>query len=520
MKTIIVPCDGATNIKVNVYDYDTLLELNSSSTETPTAKIDGMIFNSTTEEFEWFDSAIARLPRELRNAAVISPVSRGASAGLIDSNNKILDSADGKHTLAYTQNYSTETDREFAELCGDEIKFFIETGSISTLPGSLTLIKRLLFEELERPQILRKAERLAIYPVLMSGHFLGSYLEAANLAGNEHSYWMCHSGARNINSDPGTKSNICDKIKSFSRLIPKQTHLPYKPIDTINPYKAQFLNLPNNTTVLPGGHDTCFSHIPIASSFYQNFPKMKGKPFIHLEIGTWTMGALIGAFSPLSKDMFGKGIIVQGTVDGFPVLTSMYAGGSDFKYLKEQIESHGMKFESNDSLKTLSEVLHNNKCFVQPNINPSNRGHGPFPGLKGRIINEGYFFSSGERAFALSNLMSSLVTSHHIELISTDRNIPIVLTGGGAKGKLFGDILSSLIDRDVYTIYSPTGEPLVETTSLGAAIIGKAGCLNIHPYDTDISSLRISYRKSHRLDSSLISLLNRYRRTYFDSIRN
>ncbi|MEI6055845.1 MAG: hypothetical protein WCR55_07280 [Lentisphaerota bacterium] len=520
MKTIIVPCDGATNIKLNSYDFDTLKELSSVATETPTAKISGMNFNSSVEEFEWFDSAILKLPEDCRNAVAISAVSRGASAGLIGKNNELLDCADGRHTLAYTQHYSSETDKKFAELCGDEIDFFIESGSISTLPGSLTLIKRLLFEELERPHILEKAEQLATYPTLMSGHFLGkNYLQSSKLAGNEHSYWMCHSGARNINAIPGAKSRVCDKKKSFRRLLPEHSHLAYKKVGIVPTEKTKSLRIPDMTIVMPGGHDTCFSHIPITSSFYQNFPKMKGKPFIHLEIGTWTMGALIGAFTPLTKDMFGKGVIVQGTVDGNPVLTTMYAGGSDFKYLKQQTEARGLSFETKDAYKILSDVLTDNNCFVLPNVNPTNRGHGPFPALKGKIVNEKYFFSSGEKAFILANLMSSLVASYHIGLISDDKNVPIVITGGGAKGKLFGDILSSLTNREVYTIYTPYGEPLVETTSLGAAIVGKAGYLNIHPYEADISGLGITYKKSTPFEPVLSHNLKMYTVRYFDEIR-
>ena len=75
-KTIFVPCDGATNIKLNSYDFDTLKELSSDVTGTPVKKIDGINYNYSAKEFEWFNSAIAKLPKESKNAVVISSVSK------------------------------------------------------------------------------------------------------------------------------------------------------------------------------------------------------------------------------------------------------------------------------------------------------------------------------------------------------------------------------------------------------------------------------------------------------------
>ena len=92
-------------------------------------------------------------------------------------------------------------------------------------------------------------------------------------------------------------------------------------------------------------------------------------------------------------------------------------------------EGRSLCFESKNTEKILIEILKDNNCFVMPNINPNNRGRSLFHALKGTIINEEYFYSSAEKAFILSNLMSSLVSTHHIGLISADKKIPVMITG-------------------------------------------------------------------------------------------
>ena len=44
-------------------------------------------------------------------------------------------------------------------------------------------------------------------------------------------------------------------------------------------------------------------------------------------------------------------------------------------------------------------------------------------------------------------------------------------------------------------MFDRNGSPLSETTTLGAAIIGKAACLNIHPYKVDLEGLGVTYKE-------------------------
>jgi len=212
--------DGATNIKLEVLDYHSLQPLFFRVAATPVTGFEGLQYNATGEQFAWYESIIAQLPGEYRKVKVIASAARGASGGLIGRDNTLTEVPGRGLTLAYTQSYSDAVEDIFRDLAGSAEDFFLETGSIRDYPGSLTLLKRFVFEELERPEVLKRADSFATYGILLAGHFLGpDYLEAARRSGNEHSYWMCHTGARDINKAPGTVSSQGRRIESFQRLV-------------------------------------------------------------------------------------------------------------------------------------------------------------------------------------------------------------------------------------------------------------------------------------------------------------
>ena len=514
-KVIIVPSDGATNIKLEIFDFESLTTLHSKITQTPSGECNGLKCNHTLDEFEWFDKTIAELPEKYKNIAVISPVARGASGGLIDRDNRIIDCDNGRMTIAYTQTYPKSVESKFREICNSEKDFFNETGSNLLLPGSLTLIKRLLFEEMIRPETAEQAEGFATYPILLSGHFLGDdFLEAIKMAGNEHSYWMCHTGARNINKKPGTPSAVCNKIKLFKKLVPENPAVSYKSIGHMPQSFAKKIKIHNEVAVTSGGHDTCLSHIPIISTFYQLFPSKQKHGVFHLEIGTWIMGAQLSNTGAKAPSSYRSGTIVQGTVDGFPVPTTMFGGGADYRLLVRKAKEKGLDFASEFSENVLKQILKDSNCFVLPNIDPNNYGTGPFPKLKGGVINEDYFYSSGEKAFILANLMAVLTTAYQITGLLTEKT-SIVLTGGGAKDTFFGRLLSTITGNDVFVGYDKFNNVISETTSLGAAIVGKAAYLNIHPYDVDVSAIGAKYTKLPKFKGETAEYLEKYRKCFF-----
>ena len=512
LKTIIVPVDGASNIKLEVFDFETLESVYSQGATTPVRQVDNLAYNATGEEFAWFDAAIRSLPEKMKNCAVIAPAARGASGGLVGYDNTLVEAPGEGLTLSYTQRYPDAVEDRFRELAGSAEEFFLETGSIRDFPGSLTLIKRLLFEEMERPELLKKTAGFGTYGALMSGHFIGeNYLYAVKKAGNEHSYWMCHSGARNIRERPGAPSSLAVKLSSFSRLIPRETAVVYRPLAFMPSGQAAAFGLSGTAPVIPGGHDTCLSHIPVLSTFYQSFPEAAGSSVIQVEAGTWTMIARIGGSAELPADGWRRDLLVQGTVDGEPVVTARYGGGNDFRHMKKLTESRGKIFSADADERLLLLMAEAADCFVLPNISPVNHGTGPFPELKGRIINEEFLFGVHGASYLATTLTTALTAAIQVEAISADRSAPLVITAGGAKDPLYGKLLATFTGHTVYALADRNGNPVTETTALGAAIAGKAALMGIHPYQVDTAGFDIKYRQIKPFTGETVRKLSWYR---------
>jgi sugar (pentulose or hexulose) kinase len=166
----------------------------------------------------------------------------------------------------------------------------------------------------------------------------------------------------------------------------------------------------------------------------------------------------------------------------------------------------------------LLKILKAANCFLLPNINPSNHGTGPFPKIQGRIINETAFFADGVTASLVSNLLTSMTTAHQVAAISSAASVPIVLTAGGSKDPLFGALLATLTGHPVYAMFDRNGQAVTETTTLGAAIAGKAACLGIHPYKVDTASLGVKYRQVPAFTGELAPALLAYRAKWLQQI--
>ena len=519
-KIILVPVDGASNIKLETLDFETLATLHSSSTESPNTEHDGLKYNATGAEFDWFDSVIQSLPENSRAAAVVAPVARGASGGLVGADNALLEAPGQRLTLAYTQGYPEPVNEAFAKLAGSREEFFQETGSIRDFPGSLTLLKRLLYEEMIRPQLLAKAAAFGQYGALMGGHFLGDdYLAAIRQAGNEHSYWLCHTGTRDVRGQPGTPSKASKQVKSFQKLVPQTPSVCYRSLGAMPAAQAAKLKLPAPPLVVPGGHDTCLSHIPILSTFYQAYPAAVGKPVVQVEAGTWTMIAQMGGAAKVPGDGYTRDIIIQGTVDGESVVTARYGGGADFAHLKKLAQTQGKGFDNHWSEAQLLELLKAANCFALPNINPAYHSTGPFPQVKGRIQGEAAFFANGVTAYLAANLMTAMTTGEQVTAISPDASVPVVVTAGGSKDPFFAAVLATITGHPVYAMFDKDGQAVTETTTLGAAIIGKAACLGIHPYKVDTAALGVKYRQIAPLSGELPSALKAYRAKWLQHVR-
>jgi sugar (pentulose or hexulose) kinase len=231
------------------------------------------------------------------------------------------------------------------------------------------------------------------------------------------------------------------------------------------------------------------------------------------------MVARIGGSADLPSDGWRRDILVQGTVDGEPVATARYGGGNDFREAKCIVETVGGAFSAEPDDRLMERIVGATEAFVLPNISPINHGTGPFPDFRGRIINKRFFLAHPGAAHIATSIATSLAATVQVEAVSSDRSIPIVITAGGAKDPYYGRLLATFTGRAVFAMNDRNGNPVTETTSLGAAITGKAACLGIHPYLVDTGSLGIEYGKVEPYGGEIARKLARYRERWKSMVR-
>jgi hypothetical protein len=72
-------------------------------------------------------------------------------------------------------------------------------------------------------------------------------------------------------------------------------------------------------------------------------------------------------------------------------------------------------------------------------------------------------------------------------------------------------VLATLTGHPVYALFDQNGQAVTETTTLGAAIVGKAACLRVHPYAVDTAALGVKYRQVAALVGEPAAALMAYR---------
>ena len=207
-------------------------------------------------------------------------------------------------------------------------------------------------------------------------------------------------------------------------------------------------------------------------------------------------------------------MVVQGTVDGLPVLTSMYGGGRDFSYLRRLFHPQGFPAAQAADQARLGKILAAADCFVLPGLDPQNLGTGPFPALRGRIEGAAGWLLEGESALILANLCTALTAAVQLGLICPDPAAPVLLTGGGARDPYLGRLLATVTGRQVFVLRDRRGKLLSETTTLGAGLAGKAACLGVHPNALALESLGLSCRELEPFGPGIAALLAAYREKF------
>lgn len=422
--------------------------------------------------------------------------------------------------MDYTYRFPSQVNQKFEELCVSIEDYYQETGSVAECPTGFLLLKKLLYYELMRPDIINNAAYFIIFPLLFSGHYLkGKYAEAWKNGGNQTTFWLAHTGARKINQYPNTMvSSVAKKINSFSRLVPiEKKHDATKNLGLISKSKAKQLGFQNAPIIFPGSHDFALSDYASNFIFRNKYPGIED--FFHLEVGTWSACSLISRNKRqliLPFNGYKKGIITCGSIENVSRATALYGGGQDFKYVQQIFEKREIDFKVDYvDLKTLKLVLRDSDCFLLPNISPDSYNSGPFPELKGKILNKEKFFNKNIHIpYIVTNLSVVLAIAYQIELISSNTGIPIVVTGGGSDDKYYTLLLSLVTGRDVYIIKeTKTEKPFKETSSMGAALLTRHSKNN-----NSLNSLYSLDHVSKNQDTHLKKDIIKYRRKFLDLI--
>ena len=525
---IFVLMDGASNLKLLVFDsktFETVKGVDTDSSGMVVTK-DAVVYNNFGQECDWFDAAIAKLdPQYRKNVLAFSSVARGATGCYVDNKNRLLDGVVGgageRLSMSYSQHRPGVLDL-YHKIVPDPVAFFNETGA---WPGAGITWGIRGLELQTNPELREQAAAFCAQHILMTGYLLGGrYLEAARVAGQEASYMLCHSGL--VNVDTGGLSSFANRSEMgpFRGLYLQGGKKGYVVAGQMPADKKAALGVEGECSIAPGGHDTTLSHIPVLAAYLQVH---RGKPqVVHVEVGSWILAKQLGGRPvKVPKNSHESGLLAQGSVDGQPGLTSLYGGGFDFRELKKQVEGKigKGKFQAKEGgvdEALLTQIADKADTFVLPNISSNSKGTGPWTKVNGRIINEEKFFSDGESAFILSNLMTAITTAAHVSLITkTSKDTPIVLTGGGAKDPYYGRLLATLTGRKVLVMKDKNGDAVVETTALGAAMMAKAAVEGKHPHNVDLKPLGITFQEVDAFTGRTATAIQGYKQKFMEQIR-
>ncbi len=532
---IAVITDGLGSTRLDVYDSGTMRALPRregwSRPGEVIASSDGRLW------FDWPDIVegfLAEL-RDFERAAEIErlvPVARGAVIGLVDSSGrlspaKVTDYSGARRrggVISYFSLSDPETDtliegmapaRERYELYGVPPNF---TGY--GVPGWAIADLAVRY-----PESLQSAGAVAFGPELYARLLCGE-APPASQSGLEITYLMCHTG---LYKD-GAWSALARDIDS---LVAERTGrkllgdlLPPRPGRSAEVY--DFAELVEHAggaririPVLKGGHDSTLADVPLVAAGHRVFG---GRDFIHFQAGSWGMARLVTAEggAKLPDRGFGRHVMYQSDLDGRLVLTALAPTGIEFKnYAAEDPGAQGVflrelgigSLPHEFQVETVRRVASDKEIFVLPGVA---KGTGPFPESDSRVRGMERLLAdrSGELAYVSLNLATAVMSVTTIELVARGGGEPVVLSAGGASDPLFRLLVASLMPgREVFYLSDGSGEPVTETTSAGAFMLGLESLEGDPAYSIDVSRLGYGLEVV-RPDASIARGLSEYREEY------
>lgn len=361
--------------------------------------------------------------REQPGYQAISITTHGASAALLNGKGDLA-----LPVLDYEHSYPEDIQKAYADLRPP----FEETFS-PALPMGLNVGAQLHYQKTAFPEAFADVTDIMTYPQYWAYRLTG-------VKANEVTSLGCHTDLW----QPGkaTVSSLPEALGIAGILSPVRS--AFDALGPVLPDIAAKIGVDGDMPVYCGLHDSNASLLP-------HLMLRKG-PFSVVSSGTWIICFGVGA--QLETLDATRDTLVNVDAFGKPVPSARFMGGREFEML-----TAGIKPPTNAELEVALNNVLTEEILYLPNAVD---GSGPYPGLKGRWLNEPR--SDTERHVAAS-LYAAMMTASCLSLVGNAKTT--IVEGPFGSNGIYTQALAAITGSDVLVTdsNSPSG------TALGAALL-------------------------------------------------
>lgn len=418
-KTIAVLDIGKTNLKIVLVSEDGRVVEHLSRRN---RVVDGPPYPHipVDEVWDWFLESLAALAGRHAIAAIV-PTTYGSAAALVDENGLALP------VLDYEADPPPEVKASYTEIAPPFEEVFAPTN-----PAGLTLARQLHWQQRLWPDCFARARHLLTYPQYWTWRMTGVAAGEITSLGAQTHLWA---------PEQSDFSSLA-KQQGWDRLVPLV--MPAGDVaGTLLPAIADITNLPVDTTVLCGIHDSNANYARYLAAGFDDFTLMS--------TGTWLIS--FNAAQPLGRLEPARDTNANIDLAGRPVACARFMIGREYELLAGPASASRPEI-----LAALSRIMENG-AMALPAFTESG---GPVLGAGGRGRVVGSPPANDAERIALATLYVALMASESLDAIGS-RNM-IVIDGGFADRPWFAELMAALRPGQPVQVSSET-----EGTSIGAA---------------------------------------------------
>ena len=453
---VIVLDIGKTNKKLFVYD-DRLRCLNPDEPAAvlPQVERDGVLTDDMASIFDWMLTALGRAARQFKQVRCISISTHGATIALLGRSKNRVCKGDGGLVfpiVSYEQGIDDEEDEGFyRDLRLTPRQMQARTGT-PRLGWLLNHGKQVYWLQRRFPERFARVTDVLMFPQYLS------YLLTGKKAA-EPTYLGCHGYLLDIGGR--RYSIVARRLGLLDKLPPLPFRRPWEPLGTLKEGIAAKTGLPPDCIVTVGVHD---SNAALAPYFVKGF-----KQFVVQDSGTWVVTMSPCSQARFTREELGKEVFFNRSIHGDPVKTTIFRGGAEFDFYREQVLP-GSPHPGDLDLGLLQEILAGRRAFSLPTVEP---GSGLFPDSVARFEGVETIFRNPATAWCVIDLGLAVQGYHAIRLAagSPTGSAPreVFIEGNiGRNNPVYRSVISTLLPKARVSFGSTGG------AAYGAAILGVA----------------------------------------------